>query len=311
MVKQDDRLGLLMIAVSMAVILAIGALWLNYQKNLRESDVRAHGASLTRVTAGIPFSQFLPSPGREGVLSAIRYAQEDSDFAYGVVADAGGRILAEVSMPGIQVPARGDSVEFGNWLMDKELVLSDGRTVIDFQAPLLQDGELSGYLSLAYLKPSLVNLNSSDISLMATLALLVFLLTTAFYFLIRREVRPLNQANERLQDIVQDGSLRPVEVTAGGELGQFMKNFNTFVQVAQKQIESLKGEQTQLLTQQKVSNYNASRIESAMDAIPEGVFELVVHSGLVARPKPKPDAYLYALDQLKVSARDVLSVEDN
>ncbi|MEM6889764.1 MAG: HAD-IA family hydrolase [Pseudomonadota bacterium] len=46
-------------------------------------------------------------------------------------------------------------------------------------------------------------------------------------------------------------------------------------------------------------------------AIPEGVFELVVHSGLVARPKPKPDAYLYALDQLKVSARDVLSVEDN
>ncbi|MEM6890666.1 MAG: HAD-IA family hydrolase [Pseudomonadota bacterium] len=46
-------------------------------------------------------------------------------------------------------------------------------------------------------------------------------------------------------------------------------------------------------------------------AIPEDVFELVVHSGLVTRPKPQPDAYLYALDQLNVSARDVLSVEDN
>ena len=45
--------------------------------------------------------------------------------------------------------------------------------------------------------------------------------------------------------------------------------------------------------------------------IQEDVFELVVHSGLVARPKPHPDAYLYALDQLKVPAHHVLSVEDN
>ena len=46
-------------------------------------------------------------------------------------------------------------------------------------------------------------------------------------------------------------------------------------------------------------------------AIPEDVFDLIVHNGVIARPKPHPDAYLYALDQLNVSARDVLSVEDN
>ncbi len=274
MVKKDDRIGLFMIAVTLMVIAAIGMLLLVSHKNTREQDVRAHGASLTRVASGIPFSQYISVPGKQGVLQALRYAQEDADFAYGIVTDSKGRVLEQVKTPGVTLPNRSGLVERSNWLTDTELTLGNGPQVIEYQAPLLQDGDVAGYLSLAYLRPTLVNLSSSQYSLLATLALLVFLLTTAFYLLIRREVRPLNQANERLHDIVKEGSLKPVEVTASGELGQFMHNFNTFVKVAQKQIGSLQGEQTQLLTQQKVLSYNNSRIESAMNAIPEGVLIL-------------------------------------
>ncbi len=75
-------------------------------------------------------------------------------------------------------------------------------------------------------------------------------------------------------------------------------------------IEYVKSNNNKLALVTSTSQDNVRQLLDKL-AIPEDVFELVVHSGVIARPKPHPDAYLYALDQLNVSARDVLSVEDN
>ena len=58
------------------------------------------------------------------------------------------------------------------------------------------------------------------------------------------------------------------------------------------------------------SEGNVTRLLEQLE-LQDDFFEVVVHSGLVDRSKPEPDAYLYALEQLNVVARDVLSVEDN
>ena len=46
-------------------------------------------------------------------------------------------------------------------------------------------------------------------------------------------------------------------------------------------------------------------------AIPEDVFDLIVHNGVIARPKPHPDAYMYAHEQQKITAQEVHYEEEN
>ena len=53
---------------------------------------------------------------------------------------------------------------------------------------------LAGHIRLGYLKPG-IGIAIDQLPFLATLALPIFLLTPLFYFLIRREVRPLQKVN--------------------------------------------------------------------------------------------------------------------
>ena len=274
LLKKGDRIGLYMIAASLCVIAVVAFLLLEYQRDAHESRIRTQGQSLARVMAGIPYDQVIPRYGQQGVLQALRYAQEDNDFAYGSVIGLDGDLRAEVFASGVSAPVHRLPTSGGTWLTEHERVLDTGGAVSEFQVPLLKDGKVAGFLRLGYLKPGILRLDQGQFSFVATLALLIFLLTPVFYFLIRREVRPLGAANERLSAMLADGKLQQVDITATGELGQFMSNFNDYVEAARGRVIELEEKQTKLLTKEKVLSYKNSRIESVMDALPEAIVML-------------------------------------
>jgi PAS domain S-box-containing protein len=109
---------------------------------------------------------------------------------------------------------------------------------------------------------------------LATLALIIFLLTPLFYFLMRNEVRPLQQANAKISAVIESEQFRQIEVGASDELRDFFSRFNAFVDFARGRIDQLESDQEKLVTSKNLITYSKSRIENVLEAIPEAVLIL-------------------------------------
>ena len=275
---KNERMGLTMIGASLLVIGLIIALMFHYQRTTREQAINAQGVSLARVLSEMEYSQLVPAPGRRGILHAIGYRQDDADFAYAAIVNTSGALLAEVSSPGVIVPKVQPPAEPASWLGTRTLSLGKNE-VIEFHAPVFEDGILSGHLRLGYLKPSF-GPSYEQLPFLATLALPIFLLTPLFYLLIRREVKPLRQANGKIEDLLKEGSFQKVDISASGELGEFVRNFNGFIELTSSRIQELESDQNRLLTSTKLLAYKKSRVEGILEAFPETVL-VMDESGIV------------------------------
>jgi len=275
---KNERLGLTMIGASLLVIGLIIALMFHYQRTAREDAINAQGVSLARVLSGMDYAELVPAPGQRGILHAIGYRQDDADFAYAAIVDTSGALLAEVASPGTIIPKIQPSAEPVSWLGTRTVTLG-AKEVNEFYAPVFQDGILSGHLRLGYFKPSF-GPSYEQLPFLATLALPIFLLTPLFYLLIRREVKPLRQANDEIEGLLREGSFQKVDISASGELGEFVTNFNGFIELTNARIKELESDQTRLLTSTKLLTYKKSRVEAILEGFPETVL-VMDESGIV------------------------------
>jgi signal transduction histidine kinase len=269
-----DRVGLVAIFASLAVIALVFGLLLKHLQEKQVERIRAQGLSLVRLLASMPLAQLVPGDGRQGVLQVIRQSRNDPDFAYAAVVDAQGRPLAAETAAGILVPPAALPTAPTAWLGERPLSLPNrGRDVLEFHAPLLRQGELAGYVRLGYFQPEW-GISSEQLSFFATLALPIFLLSGLFYLLLRREVRPLHKASRELEELVRQGSFHQVSIEASGELGDFMRRFNAFLGQAQGRIHELEEEQSGLRTSAKLLSYKRDRIEAMLQSLPEALLVL-------------------------------------
>ena len=271
---KNERLGLTMILASLTVIMVtVFLLFLNQLKD-EETHIREQGTSLARILSRIPFEQFTPSSGLNGILSVLQHDQENTSFAYLAVIDTQGKPLTEITSPGILVPGAQVSSEPTAWLGERSLSLpASGRGIHEFHAPLFANGQIAGHIRLGYFKPGF-GLRPEQLPLFATFALPIFLLTPLFYFLVRREVKPLSQVNHQLDKLVEQGALSKVELTASDDLHDFMSRFNQFVNSAQKRIGELEADRSKLATSAKLLGYKRSRVESVLQSFPDAVIVL-------------------------------------
>ena len=101
-----------------------------------------------------------------------------------------------------------------------------------------------------------------------------------FYLLLRLEIRPLKAANREIGKLLSEDSFRTVEVTASGELADFMQRFNRFIELAGSRISGLEDEQKRLVTSKKLLTYRKNRVETVLETIPEAVL-ILDESGMV------------------------------
>ncbi len=271
--RGNDRLGLAMIVASLVVITLIVATLLWNQRESREAQIRVQGVSLARMLTGLPYEQLIPLQGRQGLLSTIFQSQNDPNFAYAAIISTDNNLLSVAAAPGITIPPMDWPDRPVGWLSERLVATSNGENVIEFYTPLYADDSIAAYLRLGYKIPGM-GVSVEQLPFLATLALIIFLLTPLFYFLVRNEVRPLREASDRISTIIESEQFRQIDLRVPGEFTSFIDRFIAFVDFAKERIDKLEIEQEKLVTTQNLIAYSKTRIENVLEAIPEAVLVL-------------------------------------
>jgi len=271
---KTDRIGLVIVLASLTAIATIAYLVFQYQHDDRLQDIRSQGVSLVRALSGVPYEQLIAGGSQQGVVQVLQHGANNEDFAYVSIIDNAGQTVNEVVSGGLIVPAADIPAEPSAWLGEsRHQLLREQRQIIEFHAPLLENGELQGFVRLGYLYPNF-GLDLSQLPFFAAVALPVFLLVPLFYILLRLEVRPVREVNREISQLIDNESFQRVEVAATGELGDFMQRFNRFVELAGTRIEGLEQDQKRLITSTKLLTYRKNRVETVLETLPEAVLIL-------------------------------------
>jgi len=271
---KNERLGLMMILASLIVIMVTVFLLFSYQQKNGETHIREQGANLARILTSIPFEQLTSSSNINRLFSVLQHNSDNTAFAYLAIADIHGEILSETTSPGIIVPTATVPNKPSAWLGERKLTLpSNERNVQEFHAPLFDNGEIKGHVRLGYFSP-VFGLSKNQIPLFATFALPIFLLTPLFYFLIRRELRPIVHVNNQLDELIEMSTDSKARLTNNDNLHDLMTRFNQIIISTQQRIGELETDRSKLVTSTKLLSYKRSRIESILQSLPDAVMML-------------------------------------
>ncbi|NND46680.1 MAG: PAS domain-containing protein [Woeseiaceae bacterium] len=267
-----DRIGLVIVVASLLVITTVVFLLFSNQRDSELRDIHAQGVSLARAISGVPFGQLVPGGQQQGVVQTLLRGSGDERLAYVTISDRDGQTVSEAAIDGTIAPRARIPAEPSEWLGNIEQSIGKAR-YIEFHAPLFEEGDLSGFIRLGYSYPAL-GPGLEQTSFIAMVALPVFLLAPFFYFLLRREVRPIKAANEEISRLIETEGLTQVEVSASGELGEFMQHFKQFVEMAATKVELVEQDKERLLTSSKLLTYRKNRVETVLETLPEAVMIL-------------------------------------
>ncbi len=285
---KSERLGLTMIIACLLVIVVIIGLLFKHQHELNQNQTRAQGVSITRILSEMPIDYMMQSGNLNRLLEIIRLSQDHATFAYAVVITKNGEILAQNAAPGLIIPNISmTQTNYG----ERMITLADqDKQVFEYFAPLASSNDTHATIHLGYFTPDL-GLNMEQVTFFATLSLPIFLLTPLFYFLIRREIRPLAKVNTEIENYLSSGHLNRIELNASGELSEFMEKIGSLFEHTQNQIGGLQSQLKHHSTSNKLLSYQRARIENVLQAIPDGLL-ILDEAGKITFANSKACAYL-------------------
>ena len=269
---EKERLGLSMIAGSIAVIGIIVFLIFQHQKESALETIRVQGFSLARLVADVPYDQ-LSSSRVSNTLDIIYHSQQKSGLAYVALVDEHGQTLHEKAAPNVVIRTIKAPQEPSHWIGERQVPLYSGQQVLEFYAPVLFNSQLKGFVRIGYFTPGAV-FELSELPFLAWLALLIFLLTPLFYGLVLREIRPLRKAHRQITDQMSEMELAGNQVNDLGGLSEFTKNFNDFLNGTKERIASLEDECSTMAASTKVAAYNHAKFAAILQSLPDGVMVL-------------------------------------
>jgi PAS domain S-box-containing protein len=269
----NQRFGLTMIIATLLVMVATVYILFDYQRDNRAELARAQGLDLVRLLSGMSWDELVPRQGRKGLLEILKRGQSNPDFAYGAVVDLDGKVAAEVTRSGVIVPPAEQINEPTSWLGQR--ILSAGRAdrqerFIESHAPLFEAGEHRGFVRLGYFQPEL-SFNYYEMPFLATLMLPIFLLVPLFYFMLRREIRPLKHISERFENLAEQVGFNQVEMQPSPALSDFMEQFGSYIEATQTRIEVLNQEHDDLVMSSKLLTYRNNRVDAILQNFPDAI----------------------------------------
>ena len=292
-----------MVIASLLVMALTIYLLSDYQKDTREEQARTQGLAFARLLGSLSWNELLPGRGGQGFLESLAKGQNNQDFAYSALIDTKGLTASEVTAPGVIIPGLEFPQEPSAWLGQRQLEShQQGEKYIESYAPVFQDGEHRGFVRLGYHQPKL-GFDYKQMPFLSSLTLPIFLLTPLFFLVLRQDLKPLRKIDSSIQDIMQTGDVRRVEIEAGGQLAEFMQRFNQYVEASQQRIKLLSQEQDELLINSKMLTYKKNRVDAILQNLPEAVM-VIDEAGEVSYINDKV-ASLLGLDIEQVLGRKV------
>lgn len=266
--SSTDRAGLFVLCACIVAALLIAYLSVRHQTGEQSREQQEQGTRLVKALTAIPMEGLSPSPGRPNPLAAVLRAHGSANLAYGVVTDAHGSILAEVTAPGLVpviTPLAADRPAdwFGHGPIDSGVA---GLELTEFHGPLLRDGHLEGFVRIAFRSPGMA-FSSTQLPFLAGLALPVLLLVPVFFLLLRSQLRPLQALSSRMENLA---SHTGTDTAARDVVSRFAR----FLDATEQRIRELEATRSDSETSVKLLGYKKEKVESALETLPEGVLVL-------------------------------------
>jgi PAS domain S-box-containing protein len=282
---KSDRLGLLMIAASVAVIGVIAAVLYSQHSKLYRDKVRSQGVALARALSGAELSQLIPASGDKNLVSKLARVQGSDALAYAAVVTKSGDKLFEFTSPGSIVPAASMPSEPAAWFGEHPLVSpGDGKKIREFFGPVLDGGDLVGFVRLGYYE-TLQGVPIIEISYVALFALPIFLLTAFSYFMIRQELRPLAGLTRKLEDAGKSYGIE-LDFPPDMEFRHLAPRFDQFMQIVLSRIGDMDRQCLEAQTSYRLLSYKQEKAQAILDAVPDAVL-VIDEAGVPTFANPK------------------------
>lgn len=268
---KSQKSGFLLI---LAAVLSISVILFSHTKQDYESKIKQineNGFAKVRLLAQIPYDQLVHKNGENRVFALTEYNLRDPNFAYSAVTNLNGYTEVSVSNSNVLVPFLKPPADPSSWLAVKKLgVGSNGKTILDFHAPIFSNGELKGFFRIGYYEPAF-GLEFEAISSYAPELLLLLLITTLAIYFVRRNTASIESIGNKIENAIEQNQFSKLEINPSGELTQFMGNFNKFMSSVQNRISDLNTNNRELEAASKLLTYQQTKIISVLHALPEGM----------------------------------------
>ncbi len=267
-----QRLGLVMIAASLAVAAIVIAFVLQMNRENQLEQCRNEGKRLMHVFPRIQFKDFSPEAILRECLHAASGVEKGANFAYFTVRDVNGALAGEVMRPGISIPPFQMLADPSSWYSERTVRQpGDGRVILEYAAPLLDKGELAGSAVLGFFEPGYLGSGLEE-RFLAALCLPVILLGAFFYFLFKRETQPINTLTDQIQALLErDSPDRQVEIQDSAVTQELVQRLNAFMERGAARIRKVEEKHSQLVATDKVLLYKKARLKAILEELPDGV----------------------------------------
>ncbi len=265
---KGDRFGIVMIIATLLVIVLIAAQYLNHRHKIKDLAVKVQGRNIVRLLSNLPYKQLVPDDRRNGILDLLNSKRDDSGFAYAAIVSLTGQPVAVTASGEAIIPQLTLSNKKNLWTTEHEInSQNDERILYEFRAPVLDGGNLAGYIRVGYFKPGL---ELTEIPFIAQLALPIFLLVPFTYLLIRRELKPLKQASVEINEVMQKQGLGEGS-NRNENFQDFMLNFERFMGKVDQRFGELNQQNFKVKASGLALTYQRQRTESALQSLPDAI----------------------------------------
>jgi signal transduction histidine kinase len=266
-----NRIGIILIACALAAITLIVALLVVRQQASDEAQLRIKGVGLARSLSTIPVSLLADSGGRGGVLAAVLAVHDNADFAYVTIVDATGRTLAEVAGGGSIAPATPLPAVAQAGFGERTLPATGGKAPLrEFYGPLADTQAGPAFVRVGFYQPGYTVL-AQDISFLALLALMVFLVVPVVYLVIKREMAPLAALGVQLRQLAAPGKS---EHHDADDMRDLIANMQRYLDTASTRIAQLEEGSLNTTADNRLLQYGSKKLNAALQSLPDGLLML-------------------------------------
>lgn len=263
----SERFGMVMIFATLLAIIVSATQLFVHNHQMRDQAIKIAGRHNVRLLSSLSLPQLLPEQGSNAILELFNNSHNTPDFAYAAIVDPNNQPLAVSSSGKAAIPAV--SLDNQTRWASEDVLSSDGKNLLEFRAPILSQGTLTGFIRIGYLQPT-VEFDVQKLPFFAQLILPVFLLVPLAYWLIRREFQPLRQANLEMNSVLKKQNLE-VENDTASNFHDFMGNFKLFMTLVDRRFEQLSQQNAKTQATTLALSYQRRRIESALQSLPDAI----------------------------------------
>ncbi len=300
-----QRLGLILIAVSLIIILLIVFLLTFSSRQKRLTSMLMEGRTLAGMVADYSEKTALGSKDAERVLKIMDFLGEKHGLIYSMILDREGRVVfhSDSDQIGIRVsdPVGIRAVTSNNPLHQTYRDPVTRYRIHEFSRPIFKGGRRSGTVRLGFSEGRSPWIQEGDLRQLSLIAILVFLLVPIFYYLVRYSLRPLFSLNHEMQSLLEKNEFRAIPVEQEGELGRLVGRFNQVIAHLRERNDALQLFCEEIEISNSVLTYEKERIELVIDHLQEGVVVVNVTGNVILINREM--TLLFGLKQKEVIGR--------